>query len=240
LSYGIQSAGSPKLGLDAARVGGVVVEEFGRWAQAGCADGGVPAFGAQSRGQVECDVIEYNCANDNVNVVMFQDQDWPHAGSEVALTTVTLNTRTGKILDADVEVNTALYDFYLDSAEQPARSYDLRMVLAHELGHFLGLSHSNDNAALMRDGGKPTPDLASDDVLGVCAIYPPGNEPLACPEPPSAEGAACHGKKLACPRSNEEDSGCSCSLPGARRAFGAWPLGLLALFYGRRKRRVRA
>ena len=237
LTYTIQSAGSPKLGLSAEQVEVVLAQEFGRWSEASC-ERGLPAFRAQSRGIVQCDQVEYNCEHDNVNVVMFRDQEWPYDSTNLALTTASTNMVTGEILDADMEVNTALYDFRLDSpAVGPATATDLRMVFAHEIGHFLGLSHSDDQSALMAREGKLTPDLTPDDEAGVCAIYPPGKAALECTAPPSAAGAECHGAKRSCPEA--EESGCGCELPGVRGYWSAWALVLLTLAAGRRWLRVR-
>jgi len=231
LTYAVQSAGSPKLGLSAAQVDALLAEEFGRWSLATCEGGGPPAFRAQSRGAVQCDRLEFNCERDNVNVVIFRDADWPHRANQLALTTVSMNERTGEILDADMEVNTELYDFRLDSpAVGTAADTDLRMVLAHELGHFLGLSHANDPSALMAERGKLTPDLTFDDEAGVCAIYPPGD--LACSAPPSAEGAECVGDKRSCP--GDDESGCTCDLPRAHGSAGLWALALLPIAASRR------
>jgi hypothetical protein len=45
-------------------------------------------------------------------------------------------------------------------------------VLAHEVGHLLGLGHSADKSALMYTyGSVATPSLTEDDVAGVCALY---------------------------------------------------------------------
>jgi hypothetical protein len=233
LTYAVQSAGSSKLGLSAAQVEVLLAEEFGRWALATCEGGGTPAFSSQSRGAVQCDRLEFNCERDNSNIVMFRDVDWPHRASQLALTTVSMNQRTGEILDADMEVNTESYDFRLDSpAVGSAAGTDLRMVIAHELGHFLGLSHSNDQSALMAERGKLTPDLTVDDEAGVCAIYTRGNGDLVCPAPPSAEGAECVGDKNSCPA--DDDGGCGCELPGAPGYFSAWALALLPIAAGRR------
>ncbi len=237
LAYAVQSAGSPKLGLGAEQVDVLVAEEFARWSNAQCAGGGQPRFFVQSRGTVECDQLEYNCEHDNANAIIFRDQEWPHQVSQLALTTVSMNEVTGEILDADMEVNTALYDFRLDFPPiGQAGATDLRMVFAHELGHFLGLSHSNDGSSLMFVRGKLTPDLTPDDEAGVCAIYPPAADELACSAAPSLEGAECYGKRDSCPEPDE--SGCNCALPRADGSRSAWALALIPLAASRRRLRI--
>jgi hypothetical protein len=240
LTFAVHSGGSPKLGLSAAAVTNLVTEEFARWSAAECGDGN-PTFLPQFRGEVECNRVEYNCEHGNVNIVMFHDASWPHQPSEIALTTVTMNIETGEILDADLEVNSEQYTFKLDDPPIGTPDLrDLRMVMAHELGHFLGLSHANDSLALMRDGGKTSPELSPDDVAGVCEIYPAANGTPSCKPPRSAAGAECNGTKLNCPR-EEEESGCSCSVLGSARTPAAGWLACagLAIFAFARNRRGR-
>ena len=60
------------------------------------------------------------------------------------------------------------------------------IVLAHEIGHLLGLGHSQDTNALMyyNAGSKSTLSLAQDDIDGVSYLYPRnelgGDKPLGC------------------------------------------------------------
>lgn len=60
------------------------------------------------------------------------------------------------------------------------------IVLAHEIGHLLGLGHSQDTNALMyyNAGVKTTMSLAQDDIDGVSYLYPRnemgGDKPLGC------------------------------------------------------------
>ena len=60
------------------------------------------------------------------------------------------------------------------------------LVLAHEIGHLLGLAHSQDLNALMyyNAGAKTTLSLAQDDIDGVSYLYPRnelgGDKPLGC------------------------------------------------------------
>lgn len=76
------------------------------------------------------------------------------------------------------------------------------IVLAHEIGHLLGLGHSQDTNALMyyNAGSKSTLSLAQDDIDGVSYLYPRnefgGDKPLGCalvknsqmPSPPGPRG----------------------------------------------------
>ncbi|XP_035183832.1 interstitial collagenase-like [Oxyura jamaicensis] len=69
-------------------------------------------------------------------------------------------------------------DVHLDEEEawsKDARGYNLFIVVAHELGHSLGLSHSNDPGALMYPTYAYTDPneflLPQDDIDGIQAIY---------------------------------------------------------------------
>jgi MYXO-CTERM domain-containing protein len=150
-------------------------------------------------------------ATDKTNTVMFDDTNWPHgnAGTTIALTTVTFDTKTGEMLDADLELNTA--NFKLSTTDTvPTGGYDFRSIVTHESGHFLGLAHSIDSTATMfasyTPGTKSLRTLAPDDVDGICAIYPPS-------------------------------TGCSCTTgTSSSRASAAWLIAV-ALFAARRRKR---
>ncbi|HJS18404.1 MAG TPA: matrixin family metalloprotease, partial [Anaerolineales bacterium] len=76
-----------------------------------------------------------------------------------------------------------------------SRNVDLLTVAAHEIGHTLGLAHSDDPNALMfpsYDG--PRRFLGNDDVAGIQALYGLRSDPLPAPDipengvPPESEG----------------------------------------------------
>ena len=78
----------------------------------------------------------------------------------------------------------------------------LSIIMAHEIGHILGLGHSQDSAALMYYDAtaKTTLNLSQDDVDGVSYLYPRnelnGDKPMGCglvrglPPPPPGNAAA--------------------------------------------------
>jgi hypothetical protein len=66
-----------------------------------------------------------------------------------------------------------------------AQNVDLLTVAAHEIGHTLGLAHSNDPSALMFPSySGPHRSLAQDDISGVQSIYGAGNAPDPAPQAP--------------------------------------------------------
>lgn len=133
-------------------------------------------------------------ATDKTNTVLFDDTNWPHgaASTTLALTTVTFDTKTGAMLDADLELNTA--NFKLSTTDTvPTGGYDFRSIVTHESGHFLGLAHSIDPTATMfasyTPGTKSLRTIAQDDVDGICTIYPP-NTGCGCATIPSRQNGA--------------------------------------------------
>ena len=128
----------------------------------------------------------------NENVVMFRNQTegdpvdrWVHTLGALAITTVTFDTRSGRLLDADIEINDLAFDFSTcDPADEGcAVAFDLENTLTHELGHVLGLDHPPNDApgafeatmfASASRGDTEKRSLASDDIDGLCVLYPSG------------------------------------------------------------------
>ena len=139
---------------------------------------------------------------DRKNGVFFAVGGYEPAGRALAITVLTYDNASGKILDADVIFNGS-YSFKvlgtqtLDSAQLPKATlvgsdtvtheeaadvgdpdsiYDLHHVVAHELGHSLGMNDEMGNkAALMyrytspNDASLRAP--ASDDLTGLAELY---------------------------------------------------------------------
>jgi hypothetical protein len=152
----------------------------------------------------------------------------------IAVTTVTYDSGSGRILDADIEVadwdgqgsalsTPATNGWYFSCGDDVPQctSYgddrcsfiDLRNTLTHEVGHLIGLAHvartSANHAVTMYPDTGPLDvqkrDLSPDDVAGVCAIYP-----ADAPTP-------------TCVR-DRDDEGC-----GGQTAGGAPPGGVLGV-----------
>lgn len=188
---------------------------FGRWSAvecpAGCASsagGGCPGPGCQSptlplavsfagvapprRPGTNCAGGESCATGDRNQVVVFTSAiAWPFGASVVALTVLTAESATGRLVDADVGLNSADFVFFVGegpAAPLQTHAHPLFNVLLHEAGHFIGLDHSDAPAALMQAAATTTDDppgsLGPDDIAGVCAVYGGGQAagPNACPQ----------------------------------------------------------
>jgi hypothetical protein len=220
LSFGIQKSGSAKSKVDFATMTTVVEDGFRQWLGANC-NGNAPSFKVFNYGPITCNRAEYNQTQPNSNIFMFRDENWPYANTEdtLALTTVTFNVNTGEIYDADVEVNSFAETFAIDNVG--AGDIDLRSVLTHEIGHFLGLSHTNVPGATMVPaylaGNTALATIEADDVAGICDAFKPGRNVV---------GDSCeprHGFSRECSGAEE---GCCSTAPGGRTS----PYQTLALF----------
>lgn len=167
--YTVQEDASDEIELKVARK--LLAQSFAAWESADCGAGG-PGFRAVDMGTVECDRVEYEPRAGNANILIFQDYGWEENGyDKLALTTVNYDKGTGEIWNADIQVNTADYDFIqgYDGGE-----YDLLAVLTHETGHFLGIAHSDViQSTMFAAYHEGMVDLDDDDVQAVCDIYPP-------------------------------------------------------------------
>jgi hypothetical protein len=142
------------------------------------------------------------CGTDGLNSICFDQADMAFTPGVLAFTRIVSadriglqlsngasSTQLGQILDADIYFNPSnSQTTYATPAALPtsANSYDLESLLTHELGHFLGFSHSAVWAAMMfpfapapgtYTGTRPTaqqPDapLSDDDRTGLRVLYP--------------------------------------------------------------------
>jgi len=213
-------------------------DAFAAWEGVACPNGGSPRFHAQFQGMVQCDRRETVCGDTskNVNAIMFHDHDWPSRSDVLGLTTPSGLTKSGTLNDMDVELNSQ--DFSFDTPSHPG-SYSLRDTLTHEIGHFLGLSHSQASGALMSvDYGMVALSrelFTSDDIAAICAAYPPG-APLTCKPPAAPVYDACQiepgMKQEKCvieSMTHEESGGCSFA---PSRSSTLWQLAGAGLLFG--------
>jgi len=172
VGYSLQKDASRQVPLDQATE--VAAQAFDVWAQAACATGH-PSVHAVDSGPVECSEVRYNKDTDheaNQHVIVFRDAAWPHddPNNTLGLTTMTFDTETGEIYDADMEINTAQHPISVGGST----GYDLATIMTHEAGHFYGIAHSELTTAIMYAQYQANATaLTADDVEAICTIYTP-------------------------------------------------------------------
>jgi len=253
VSYDLQQDASDQISYNDAANG--LATAFSKWTSTDCLEStgrsGRVSIDVRDFGPVACDLVQYDQSGPNQHAIIFRDNEWPYddTSNTLALTTVTYNTETGEIFDADMEINTHSQTLSI-SAVVPTGGYDFESIVTHETGHFLGMAHSDDERATMYAHYTPGEDvmrsLTADDVSGICTIYAPdGNREVA--QAASATGVlmqeACdptprHGFTTQCMPAS---SSCSVSRGAGRSgSSGAGPLlglmGVASLLRARRRR----
>lgn len=117
---------------------------------------------------------------DGSNTIFFAKDGYEPAGSALAITILSFDDRTGQILDADIVLNGKFKLGKVNGTAEPDE-YDVNRVVAHEMGHALGLSDEPSHEdALMFPYVAPASVLptapASDDIAGLATLYD-GAEP---------------------------------------------------------------
>jgi MYXO-CTERM domain-containing protein len=239
IGWGVQASGSQLRGISADTLAAVIESSFSEWRQAACGDA-TPAFEVAPYDElIVCDESVYNKRAKNANVWMFQDVVWPYDRDEnvIGLTTTIFAPDTGEIYDADVELNSRDYDFFVDSdAPRSTGALDLVSTVTHEAGHFLGLGHSSSPEATMVEGytGVAARSLNPDDMAGICAVFPPESPAKTCSFQPR------HGFSVECSEPMDDAGGCGCRTSPDRSGTVPAAFSLLALAVLRRARRAAA
>jgi hypothetical protein len=242
LSFAVQRDGSDDDSITPAQLESLVQTAFTSWSEAACDGSGTPPIFVQALGEVECGEPEFNCGRGdaNANAIMFRDDDWPYPADALAITTVSVNTMNGEILDADMELNSLRFDFTLDAETEGA---DLLSVLTHEVGHVLGLDHTRVATATMfatyDPGSAAISELDEDDRDGICSIYGAEDADPECEGLELADDTGClGGTECTAPRRE------SCALVSSGAGGSKVPVALLGVIFGamvvRRARRYAA
>ncbi|ATB37601.1 hypothetical protein CYFUS_003026 [Cystobacter fuscus] len=209
---------------------------------------------------IEHPTVGYNeNSEENENVILFREQDcndvvppgdpcitaktcgnvyscWAHGPGILGLTTTTYGLSTGKIFDADIELNAAPAGrgFLFTTVDSPpcddvqtsgCVSADVQNTVTHELGHVVGLDHvpeqpdsTMEPSASPGETHKRIIDVGS--IAGFCDAYPRGLPPTQCGESPEL------GRRFQAV-SHVPWSGCAAA-PGAllpaAALLGAWGL----------------
>lgn len=178
--------------LDADAITGVLERSVATWALAGDCTDVAPRLGPPTDGVlVGFDWGAGSDSPENENIVVFRNDTpgddldaWVHALGALAITTVTWESHSGRLLDADIEVNDARFHFTACDPGQCTVDFDLENTMTHEMGHVLGLDHSAAGEATMYASAPRADvtkrDLAADDVDGICTIYPAGDANGEC------------------------------------------------------------
>lgn len=181
IEYAFNGRGFP--GLEQTAVKNAVAAAFGSWAQVPCA--GHPLGFRFFPLSMSTDLtVGPGSAEPNLNVIsLLTPAEWQREGfgaSEFARTKLWYDDKTGEILGADIAFNPSVMPLSVCPASTScsADAVDLQNVVTHELGHFLGLAHSEDVSATMwcaaQRGDQEKRTLADDDKAGLCAIYKNG------------------------------------------------------------------
>jgi MYXO-CTERM domain-containing protein len=235
ISFALEKNGSTQVPIDV--VEKLMKLSFAEWTSVDCGGGEHPRIEVEDFGAVSCASVEYNQHGGNANVVVFRDAVWPHMddGSgttdTIALTTVTYDVVKGDIFDADMEINSFQNKF---TTSDTMVDVDLRSVLTHEAGHFLGLAHSSVLDATMypnySNGSIELRTPKDDDQQAICNAYPPDRAPKG-----TCDGLPRHGFSPECQAAQTEGT---CAVgPGAPGSSLAALLPALALLGRRRRRR---
>lgn len=154
----------------------------------------------------------YANATDGENTVYFilDPETWTgergYDSKSLAMTRITNNPTTGQIVEADIEINAAAFNFSNPPESVESETRRLGYTIEHEFGHLVGMGHSEVEASLMF--ATTTDDIVAfplvldnDDVEGACYLYQDVEVNIITPASPATEGG-CNGAPRAAPLMN--------------------------------------
>lgn len=220
-SYAVHERGSDD--VDDGSEFEAVERSFDTWQQVACSDF---AFLGE-RTSARLIGYDWRTPEDNENLVIWRNGDaddpvdqWHHEYGSIAMTTTTFNSRTGELLDADIELNGVRFPFSACDPGSPGClvDYDVQNTVTHEIGHVLGLDHPDPAQpgasettmfASAPRGEVKKRDLHPEDIEGMCFIYPIGAPVGRCPDEQPQEGPYPVITQVGCTASERPTSVCA-------------------------------
>ncbi|MBU1430683.1 matrixin family metalloprotease [Myxococcota bacterium] len=127
---------------------------------------------------------------DGLNVVTWRESNWGDSSVALGITSLIWDSG-GSLQDTDIKFNGEHHQWSaFREGDNTVGRIDIASVGAHEVGHALGLDHSEVANATMWPtdlGGTMGRSLSADDIEGACTLYPSGGEVPAPEEDPILE-----------------------------------------------------
>lgn len=157
--------------LSDVQVRSFLADAWEEWATPACAD-------VQGQ-QGEPAAIDPFTEGDERVVVGFYEDEWPAALGVglLALTRITWDTDSCEIMDGDIVFNGSDCT-WVEGVPQVDGEKDFPAIATHELGHLLGLDHTEVGGSAMNfpyEDDVAWRDLGCDDSAGVCDLYTRGD-----------------------------------------------------------------
>lgn len=209
------------------------------------------ALTASYQGRAEGQAIGYDAdhPDENVNLVTWSRDSWAHAPEALAVTVSVYRASTGELVDADIIVNEAHYNWGMGGEAEN----DLQNALTHEVGHLLGLGHAPEiPEATMYPSASPGElekrDLHDSDIEAISTLYPGEGGPITAKADEAAEPSAPEAPAPAAPAApaaQATDDGFSshaggCDTTSGRSAPWAFLLAFAVAELRRRSRGVKS
>lgn len=188
IDYFIHEDGSDDVNFSA--VESEVVRAFNEWEEPNCSNVNFTYSGVTREKRAG-----YFQNENNLNLIVWREggegvDEWEHEPSIIAVTTNTYCTEInalcpfkGAIIDADIEMNGERFRF-TNARLEALTEFDLGNTLTHEIGHLIGLDHTDDRDATMFASAPPGEldkrSLEEDDIDGVCDVFPVRPDEAAC------------------------------------------------------------